>query len=46
MEYHCVLVAERLPMYMREGFAAAIWVSFASLALVTAMSPVIVWYLQ
>ena len=33
-------------MYVREGFAAAIWVGFASLALFAASSPLIVWYLQ
>jgi hypothetical protein len=39
-------VAERLPMYMREGFSAAIWVGFSAVALFGAISPFIVWWLQ
>jgi hypothetical protein len=33
-------------MQIREGFAAAIWVGVSSLALVTVVSPFLVWYLQ
>jgi hypothetical protein len=33
-------------MQLREGFAAAIWVGFSSLALVTMISPLVVWYVQ
>jgi len=33
-------------MYIYEGFGAAIWVGFASLAVIAGMSPVIVWYVQ
>lgn len=31
---------------MREAFAAAAWVSLSALAMFTAISPLIVWYLQ
>ena len=33
-------------MYLREGFAAAIWVGLSALVLFTAMSPLIVWWLR
>lgn len=33
-------------MQMREGFAAAIWVGIASLAVVTITSPFLLLYLQ
>jgi hypothetical protein len=33
-------------MYMNDGLAAAVWVAFGAVAIATAMSPVIVWYLQ
>jgi len=35
-----------LPMQLGEGFAAAIWVGLSSLALVTMISPLVVWYVQ
>ena len=35
-----------LPMQLREGFEAAIWVGFSSLALVTMIGPLVVWYVQ
>ena len=33
-------------MYVREGFAAAIWVALSALALFGAMSPLLVWWLR
>jgi hypothetical protein len=49
-ECHCKFevcgVAERVPMYVREGFAAAIWVGLSALALFGAMSPLLVWWLR
>jgi len=33
-------------MYVREGFAAAIWVGLSALALFAATSPLIVWWLR
>jgi hypothetical protein len=33
-------------MQVREGFAAAIWTGVSSIAAVSAMGPLIVWYLQ
>ena len=33
-------------MYMDDAFEAAIWMGAASLVLLTAMSPLIAWYLQ
>jgi len=35
-----------LPMQLRQGFAAAIWVGLSSLALVIIISPLVVWYVR
>jgi len=42
----CPHVLMGLPMQLREGFEAAIWVGFSSLALVAMIIPLVVWYVQ